>query len=84
MEDGEQVPLPLFGGARGPDVTRNMREMERVFCAALDDLGTNRHIISDNRSTLWLNEFRKWVAGVCKEGTHVGTRNTGVRVSVLV
>ena len=61
MEDGEQVHLPLFGGARGPDVTRNMREMERVFCAALSDLGANRQIISDNRSTQWLNEFRKSV-----------------------
>ncbi|KAF0304891.1 Dynein-1-beta heavy chain, flagellar inner arm I1 complex [Amphibalanus amphitrite] len=60
MEDGEQVPLPLFGGARAPDVARNMREMERVFCAALADLGTNRQIISDNRSTQWLNEFRKF------------------------
>ena len=72
MEDGEQVPLPLFGGARGPDVTRNMREMERVFCAALDDLGTNRHIISDNRSTLWLNEFRKWVVDVGSGGLEMG------------
>ena len=59
MEDGDQVQLPLFGGARGPDVTRNMREMERVFCAALNDLGASRQIISDNRSTQWLNDFRK-------------------------
>ena len=73
MEDGEQVALPLFGGARAPDVSRNMREMERVFCAALTDLGTNRQIISDNRSTQWLNEFRKSVLSdrLCRVGRDI-------------
>ncbi|XP_037072257.1 dynein heavy chain 2, axonemal-like [Pollicipes pollicipes] len=60
MEDGEQVPLPLFAGARGPEIARSMQELERVFSACLKDIGSNKQIISDNRSTQWLNEFRKF------------------------
>ncbi|XP_073903039.1 dynein axonemal heavy chain 2 isoform X4 [Castor canadensis] len=63
-EDGKQGPLPCFFGAQGPQITRNLLEIEDIFHKNLNMLRTVRGDILDVKNTLWHEDYNKFRAGV--------------------
>ncbi|KAM6163721.1 dynein axonemal heavy chain 2 [Rhynchocyon petersi] len=63
-EDGKQGPLPCFSGAQGPQITRNMLEIEDVFHKNLHTLRAVRGGILDVKNTSWHEDYNKFRAGV--------------------
>lgn len=60
-EDGKQGPLPCFFGAQGPQITRNLLEIEDIFHKYLHVLRAVRGGILDVKNTSWHEDYNKWV-----------------------
>ncbi|XP_006899240.1 PREDICTED: dynein heavy chain 2, axonemal [Elephantulus edwardii] len=63
-EDGKQGPLPCFFGAQGPQITRNMLEIEDIFSKHLHVLRAVGGGILDVKNTSWHDDYNKFRAGV--------------------
>ncbi|XP_062072422.1 dynein axonemal heavy chain 2 isoform X1 [Lepus europaeus] len=63
-EDGKQGPLPCFFGAQGPQITRNLLEIEDIFHKNLHMLRAVRGGILDVKNTSWHEDYNKFRAGV--------------------
>ncbi|CAH6786111.1 Dnah2 [Phodopus roborovskii] len=63
-EDGKQGPLPCFFGAQGPQITRNLLEIEDIFHRNLQTLRAVRGGILDVKNTSWHEDYNKFRAGV--------------------
>ncbi|XP_053575482.1 dynein axonemal heavy chain 2 [Bombina bombina] len=62
--DGTQTPLPCFTGHRGPQITRNLLEIEDTFKKNLLMLKSAKKTILDVKSTSWHDEYNRFRAGV--------------------
>lgn len=63
-EDGTQGPLPCFFGAQGPQITRNLLEIEDIFHKNLQTLRAVRGGILDVKNTSWHEDYNKFRAGI--------------------
>ncbi|XP_040604880.1 dynein heavy chain 2, axonemal isoform X1 [Mesocricetus auratus] len=63
-EDGKQGPLPCFFGAQGPQITRNLLEIEDIFHRNLQTLRAVRGGILDVKNTSWHEDYNKFRAGI--------------------
>uniref|UniRef100_A0A8C8ZZR2 Dynein axonemal heavy chain 2 n=1 Tax=Prolemur simus TaxID=1328070 RepID=A0A8C8ZZR2_PROSS len=63
-EDGKQGPLPCFFGAQGPQITRNLLEIEDIFYKHLHMLRAVRGGILDVKNTTWHEDYNKFRAAV--------------------
>uniref|UniRef100_A0A2K5CLM4 Dynein axonemal heavy chain 2 n=1 Tax=Aotus nancymaae TaxID=37293 RepID=A0A2K5CLM4_AOTNA len=63
-EDGKQGPLPCFFGAQGPQITRNLLEIEDIFHKNLQMLRAARGGILDVKNTSWHEDYNKFRAGI--------------------
>ncbi|EGV93882.1 Dynein heavy chain 2, axonemal [Cricetulus griseus] len=63
-EDGKQGPLPCFFGAQGPQITRNLLEIEDIFHKNLQTLRAVRGGILDVKNTSWHEDYNKFRAGI--------------------
>ncbi|XP_049715237.1 dynein axonemal heavy chain 2 isoform X5 [Elephas maximus indicus] len=63
-EDGKQGPLPCFFGAQGPQITRNLLEIEDIFHKNLHMLRAVRGGILDVKNTSWHEDYNRFRAGV--------------------
>ncbi|XP_005399515.1 PREDICTED: dynein heavy chain 2, axonemal isoform X2 [Chinchilla lanigera] len=63
-EDGKQGPLPCFFGAQGPQITRNLLEIEDIFHKNLHILRAVRGGILDVKNTSWHEDYNKFRTGV--------------------
>uniref|UniRef100_A0A452F4R1 Dynein axonemal heavy chain 2 n=1 Tax=Capra hircus TaxID=9925 RepID=A0A452F4R1_CAPHI len=63
-EDGKQGPLPCFFGAQGPQITRNLLEIEDIFHRNLHVLRAVRGGILDVKNTSWHEDYNRFRAGV--------------------
>uniref|UniRef100_A0A8C5Y9A2 Dynein axonemal heavy chain 2 n=1 Tax=Microcebus murinus TaxID=30608 RepID=A0A8C5Y9A2_MICMU len=63
-EDGKQGPLPCFFGAQGPQITRNLLEIEDIFHKNLHMLRAVRGGILDVKNTSWHEDYNKFRAAV--------------------
>ncbi|XP_046278077.1 dynein axonemal heavy chain 2 isoform X2 [Marmota monax] len=63
-EDGNQGPLPCFFGAQGPQITRNLLEIEDIFHKNLHVLRAVRGGILDVKNTSWHEDYNKFRAGI--------------------
>uniref|UniRef100_A0A8C0I316 Dynein axonemal heavy chain 2 n=1 Tax=Balaenoptera musculus TaxID=9771 RepID=A0A8C0I316_BALMU len=63
-EDGKQGPLPCFSGAQGPQITRNLLEIEDIFHKNLHVLRAVRGGILDVKNTSWHEDYNRFRAGV--------------------
>ncbi|XP_006151956.1 dynein heavy chain 2, axonemal [Tupaia chinensis] len=63
-EDGTQGPLPCFFGAQGPQITRNLLEIEDIFHKNLHTLRAVRGGILDVKNTSWHEDYNKFRAGI--------------------
>uniref|UniRef100_A0A8C6DTU3 Dynein axonemal heavy chain 2 n=1 Tax=Moschus moschiferus TaxID=68415 RepID=A0A8C6DTU3_MOSMO len=63
-EDGKQGPLPCFSGAQGPQITRNLLEIEDIFHKNLHMLRAVRGGILDVKNTSWHEDYNRFRAGV--------------------
>lgn len=52
-EEGNQVPLPLYPGLKGPEITRNMKEIMKIMDKQLRDLYQVQGDIFNVKSTAW-------------------------------
>ena len=58
-EDGKQGPLPCFFGAQGPQITRNLLEIEDIFHKNLHVLRAVRGGILDVKNTSWHEDYNR-------------------------
>uniref|UniRef100_A0A8C8SM12 Dynein axonemal heavy chain 2 n=1 Tax=Pelusios castaneus TaxID=367368 RepID=A0A8C8SM12_9SAUR len=63
-EDGKQTPLPCFFGHRGPQMTRNLLEIEETFQKHLHTLRNMKGEILDVKNTFWHEDFNRFRSGV--------------------
>uniref|UniRef100_A0A8C6W7X2 Dynein axonemal heavy chain 2 n=1 Tax=Nannospalax galili TaxID=1026970 RepID=A0A8C6W7X2_NANGA len=63
-EDGKQGPLPCFFGAQGPQITRNLLEIEDIFHKNLQTLRAVRGGILDVKNTSWHEDYNRFRAGI--------------------
>ncbi|XP_047688045.1 dynein axonemal heavy chain 2 isoform X1 [Prionailurus viverrinus] len=63
-EDGKQGPLPCFFGAQGPQITRNLLEIEDIFHKNLHMLRAVRGGILDVKNTSWHEDYNRFRSGV--------------------
>lgn len=58
-EEGEQVPLPCFGGRQGAEVTRSLLEVEAAFDKSIQTLRSVRKGILDVKNTSWHDDYNR-------------------------
>lgn len=58
-EDGNKTPLPIFGGQRGPEITRSLLEIENAFEKNLLILRNVKKTILDVKATTWHDDYNK-------------------------
>ncbi|XP_028810290.1 dynein heavy chain 2, axonemal isoform X2 [Denticeps clupeoides] len=63
-EDGEQMPLPCFGGRRGPETTRSLRELEATFNKNLQILFSNCQGTLNIKNTSWQSHYSRFHASM--------------------
>nr|XP_021503796.1 dynein heavy chain 2, axonemal [Meriones unguiculatus] len=63
-ENGNQGPLPCFFGAQGPQITRNLLEIEDIFHKNLQTLRAVRGGILDVKNTSWHEDYNRFRAGI--------------------
>ncbi|XP_059574595.1 dynein axonemal heavy chain 2 isoform X3 [Alligator mississippiensis] len=63
-EDGKQTPLPCFFGHRGPQMMRNLVEIEETFQKHLLALRNMKGNILDVKNTFWHEDFNRFRAGM--------------------
>ncbi|XP_039087571.1 dynein heavy chain 2, axonemal [Hyaena hyaena] len=63
-EDGNQGPLPCFFGAQGPQVTRNLLEIEDIFHKNLQMLRAVRGGILDVKNASWHEDYNRFRSGI--------------------
>ncbi|XP_048588102.1 dynein axonemal heavy chain 2 isoform X2 [Nematostella vectensis] len=64
MYNGEQSPLPCFHGVRGPEIVRNLLEIEATFEKNIQILKAVKKTILDVKATTWHDDFNRFRAGV--------------------
>ncbi len=62
--DGKRKPVPSFGGCRGPEITRSLKEIEHTFDKHLARLKDVRRTILDVKASGWHDEYNQFRAGV--------------------
>ena len=63
-EDGEKKELPVFGGQKGPEISRNLSEIESTFNRHLMDLRRVKNSILDVKATTWHEDYNKFRSAV--------------------
>ncbi|XP_069805044.1 dynein axonemal heavy chain 2 isoform X1 [Dendropsophus ebraccatus] len=63
-EDGKQTPLPCFPGQSGPQITRNLLEIEETFHKNLAVLKSVKKTILDVKNTSWHDDYNRFRAAV--------------------
>lgn len=76
-EDGQQAPLPCFFGAQGPQITRNLLEIEDIFHKYLNMLRAVRGGILDVKNTSWHEDYNRWGGPGCWAGCREGGGGQG-------
>ncbi len=62
--DGKRKPVPSFGGCRGPEITRSLKEIEHTFDKHLAGLKAVRKTILDVKAGGWHDEYNRFRGGV--------------------
>ncbi len=58
-DDGEKKQLPIFGGQKGPEIARNLYEIESTFSKHLLELRKVKNTILDVKATSWHEDYNK-------------------------
>lgn len=58
-DDGEKKSLPIFGGQKGPEIARNLYEIESTFNKHLMDLRRVKNTILDVKATSWHENYNR-------------------------
>ena len=62
--EGKKQPVPCFGGSKGPELARNLREIEQTFDKYMMGLMAIRKTILDVKCSTWHDNCNKFRAGV--------------------
>lgn len=63
-DDGEKKPLPTFGGQKGPEIARNLNEIESTFQKHLLELRRVKSTILDVKATSWHEDYNQFRSAV--------------------
>ena len=64
FSEGKKKPVPCFGGCRGADMTRSLREIEHTFEKHLSGLRAVKRTILDVKATGWYDDYNRFRSGV--------------------
>jgi len=56
--------MPIFGGQKGPEIARNLAEIESTFGRHLMDLRRVKNSILDVKATSWHEDYNKFRIGI--------------------
>lgn len=62
--EGKKNPVPCFGGTRGAELTRSLKEIEHTFEKYLSNLKAVRKSILDVKASTWHDDYNKFRAGM--------------------
>ncbi|RKP21179.1 hypothetical protein ROZALSC1DRAFT_20732 [Rozella allomycis CSF55] len=62
--NGEKLPIPKFGGTKGPETAKSLEDIERAFERQLNLLWENKKHILDVKATKWHDEYSEFKLGV--------------------
>lgn len=62
--EGQKQPLPFFSGCKGPEMARNLREIEQTFEKHLLILKAVQSSVLDVKATVWHQEYKKYRKGM--------------------
>ena len=62
--DGKKRDVPCFGGCRGPETERSLREIEHTFEKHMASLKAVRKTILDVKASNWHDDYNRFRAGV--------------------
>jgi dynein heavy chain len=63
-EDGDKRQLPIFGGQKGPEITKSLGEIESTFNRHLLELRKVKNVILDVKNTSWHEHYNKFRSAV--------------------
>ncbi|XP_074657783.1 dynein axonemal heavy chain 2-like [Tubulanus polymorphus] len=63
-EDGNKTEMPRFSGQRGPEIARNLLEIESTFEHNLNILRDVKKTILDVKATTWHDDYNRFRAGM--------------------
>lgn len=58
-EDGDKLPPPVFGGQKGPEISRSLSEISSTFERHLGELRKVKATILDVKATSWHEDYNK-------------------------
>lgn len=64
LEAGKKVPIPLFGGSRGPETMKSLEDIEVTFDRYINNLWNIRKHILDVKATQWHDEYTVFKQGM--------------------
>lgn len=62
--EGKKRPMPCFGGCKGPEITRGLKEIEHTFDRHIATLKGIRKTILDIKCTSWHDDHNRFRTGV--------------------
>lgn len=60
QNDGDKTEMPHFAGQKGPEIVRNLLEIEAQFEKNLQQLRIQKKTILDVKATSWHDSYNKY------------------------
>ena len=64
FSEGKKKPLPFFSGCKGPEMGRNLKEIEQTFEKHLLLLKAVQGSVLDVKATVWHDEYNRYRKGI--------------------
>ncbi|VDL84400.1 unnamed protein product [Schistocephalus solidus] len=63
-DEGKKAEMPIFQGARGPEVELLLTQIENMFAKLMANLNEKRSLILNVKATSWHDEYNRFRSGV--------------------
>ncbi|VDM31109.1 unnamed protein product [Hydatigera taeniaeformis] len=64
FEEGNKAEMPIFQGARGPEIELLLLQIENMFVKLMTNLSEKRSVILDVKATTWHDQYNRFCSGV--------------------
>lgn len=64
FEEGNKSQMPIFPGAKGPEVVTFIVQIENMFAKLMANLSDKQSVILDIKATSWHDHYNRFFSGV--------------------
>ena len=64
FEEGNKAEMPIFQGAKGPEIELLLLQIENMFAKLMANLNENRSVIVDVKATTWHDQYNRFCSGI--------------------